>query len=119
MARRALEKNLGADPEIEVVGTATNGKEAMGLIGSLRPDVVTCDMEMPEMDGVQTLMALRKDYPNVKVIILSSLTQADSPQQVLCRNLGAHAVLAKPAEHSDIRAANRSDEIMAAIKQLA
>lgn len=117
LARKAIENMLGEDPGIEVVVTANNGRDALSKIGSFSPDVVTCDLEMPVMDGVQTLMNLRRDYPDIRVIILSSIAQPDSEKEQLCRNLGAHAVLAKPTEHSNLRVVEKRNELLSAVKQ--
>ena len=116
LARKAIETVLEEDPEISIVGSAPNGKVALPLIAEHKPQVVTCDLEMPEMDGVHTLMEIRKQFPQVKVIILSSLSQPNSPKEKLCRNLGAYAVLAKPMENSNIRLAEQKVELLAKIK---
>ncbi len=116
LARKAIETAIEGDPEISIVGTAPNGKVALPLIGEHKPQVVTCDLEMPEMDGVHTLMEIRKQYPQVKVIILSSIVQPNSPKEKLCRNLGAHAVLAKPIQNSNMGAAEQKEELLAKIK---
>ncbi len=63
--RRLLTDILKDDPEIEVAGTAPNGKIALAKLPQLNPDVVTLDIEMPEMDGLQTLPELRKAYPKL------------------------------------------------------
>ena len=58
--RRLVADVLAADPEIEVVGTAVNGKNALDKILLLKPDILTLDVEMPNMDGLQTLIEVRK-----------------------------------------------------------
>lgn len=73
--RKAMARVLSADPEIEIVGEASNGMEALETIGAARPDVVTLDVNMPGIDGLTTLRELRKRYPQVAVVMLSSLTQ--------------------------------------------
>ena len=118
LARKALEKSLSGDPEISIVGMASNGKEALQRIPEFQPEVMTCDLEMPEMDGVETLMHVRKQFPQVKVIILSSLTQPNSPKEAICKNLGASAVLAKPKEHSNLKISERKDELLETIKRV-
>jgi NarL family two-component system response regulator LiaR len=63
---------LLAFDDIEVVGEAQSGEEALDLCGQVEPDVVLMDMMMPGMDGVETTRALREKYPNVKVLALTS-----------------------------------------------
>ena len=73
--RRLLTDILARDPEIEVVGTAANGRIALQKLTQVNPDLVTLDIEMPELDGLATLPLLRKDYPKLPVIMFSTLTE--------------------------------------------
>jgi two-component system chemotaxis response regulator CheB len=66
--RRLLTNILGDDPDIEVVGIASNGRTALARLPQLNPDIVTLDIEMPELDGLGTLTELRKSYPKLPVI---------------------------------------------------
>lgn len=72
--RRLVTQALSEDPGIEVVGVAANGVIALQRIPQVNPDVITLDVEMPEMDGLETLKQIRKVYPNIRVIMVSSLT---------------------------------------------
>ena len=63
---------LRAFDDIELVGVAHSGKDALRLCAETHPDVVLMDMMMPEMDGVQTTKAIREQYPDVQVLALSS-----------------------------------------------
>lgn len=112
LARNAIQRALEQDPEVQVVGTAGNGEEALDKIADLQPAVLTCDMEMPVMDGVQTLMQVRKQYPHIKVIVLSSLTQPNSQKEQICKNLGAFAVMAKPVKQSNLNAITDGSELL-------
>jgi two-component system chemotaxis response regulator CheB len=73
-ARRVLTRTLSDDPDLEVVGTAPNGRIALAKIPQLNPHLVILNLEMPERDGIQTLAAVRKVYPLMPVIIFSALT---------------------------------------------
>src|SRR2546423_1111530 len=75
VVRRLLTDALSSDPALEVVGTAPNGSIALAKITQVNPDLVVLDLEMPEMDGVETLAAIRKSHPHLPVILFS---QADA-----------------------------------------
>lgn len=80
----------------EVVGEAENGREGVDMAKDLNPDVVTLDIEMPVMNGIECLRRLRVLSP-AKVVVLSSLTHPASPRAVEARLVGADAVIGKPA----------------------
>jgi two-component system, NarL family, response regulator LiaR len=67
-----LEKILGADSEIEVVGTAHNGQEALDLIPDTKPDLVLMDLKMPVMNGVMATRKISGQYPSIRVLILTT-----------------------------------------------
>ena len=94
--RRLVSEVISQDPEMEVVGIAPNGSVALQKLSQIQPDVVTLDLEMPEMDGLETLRELRRNYPRLPVIMLSSLTSkgAESPFDALAS--GASDYVAKP-----------------------
>ena len=75
IVRRLVANALGADPDIEVVGSAANGREALEKIPIVKPDLVILDYEMPEMDGMETLKEIRKRPGGPKVIFFSSYTR--------------------------------------------
>lgn len=90
-------KNILARAEgFEVVGEAENGREGVDMARELSPDVVTLDIEMPVMDGIECLRRLKVLSP-AKVIVLSSLTHPASPKAVEARLVGADAVIGKPS----------------------
>jgi two-component system, chemotaxis family, protein-glutamate methylesterase/glutaminase len=76
------------DPEIEVVGTASEPNEARNLIKQLNPDVITLDIEMPGMDGISFLEKIMTLRP-MPVVMVSSLTQEGAEQTIICLELGA------------------------------
>src|ERR1700675_4168681 len=73
--RKLLSDTLSGDPALEVVGTASDGRIALAKIPLLKPDLITLDIEMPVMDGLETLAAVRKLYPKLPVIMFSTLTE--------------------------------------------
>ena len=75
MVRRLVIDALSIDPEVQVVGVAANGREALEKIPEVLPDILILDYEMPEMDGLETLIEARKAFPGIRVIIFSSHTK--------------------------------------------
>jgi two-component system chemotaxis response regulator CheB len=94
-ARVILSKHLATDPEIEVIGWACDGVEALEKIRALRPQVVTLDVRMPRMDGVQALEQIMKDSPT-PVIMVSALTREGAQITVRALELGAVDFVLKP-----------------------
>jgi two-component system chemotaxis response regulator CheB len=94
--RALLRGIVTSDPDLAVVGEATNGLEALQNIRELNPDLVLLDIEMPHMDGIECLKRLRL-LSKVPVIIVSSVAQAGSPQALEARKFGAAEVIAKPS----------------------
>ena len=88
---------LDADPSIDVVGEAANGRIALQKIAQLGPDLVTLDVEMPEMDGIQTLKEIRKLYPRLSVIMFSALTERGAADTLEALHRGASDYVTKPA----------------------
>ena len=75
VVRQGLRLYLRRDPEIEVVGEAADGEEAVELARSLRPDVVLMDLLMPKMDGIAATEAIRSELPEVEVVALTSVLE--------------------------------------------
>jgi two-component system chemotaxis response regulator CheB len=98
--RKLISDILKNDPEIEVIDTAKTGKEAIEKAKSLKPDVITLDIEMPEMDGISALKILKKETPQTKVIMFSSLTQEGAKATIECLALGAYDFVPKPSTKS-------------------
>lgn len=102
--RRMMSAALAADPCIEVVGTAPNGRIALQKIGQLNPDVVTMDMEMPEMDGVTAVRELRKTHSRLPVIMVSSMTRKGAEATLDALAAGATDYVTKPAGSDSLAA---------------
>ncbi len=94
--RHMVSRVLSAQPDLEIVGVAADGIEALEQARRLRPDVVTLDVEMPRMDGLRTLAALMRERP-LPVVMLSTLTEAGAPATIRALELGAVDFVAKPA----------------------
>jgi two-component system chemotaxis response regulator CheB len=96
--RKILSDALADIPGVEVVGTAQHGKMALARIQTLKPDLVTLDIEMPEMDGLEVLEALRAQGIDVGVIVVSSFTRRGSELTIRALNLGAFDFITKAGE---------------------
>ena len=97
LIRRMVTDVLAADPAIEVVGEAPNGKVALQKISQVTPDLVTLDVEMPEMNGLQTLKAIRKTHPRLPVIMFSAVTERGAADTLEALHYGASDYVTKPA----------------------
>lgn len=96
VVRRAVTEALSHDPDISIVGTASNGKIALQRIAQWSPEVLILDLEMPEADGFELLRALRVDFPKIRTIMFSSATQRGAVQTIEALSLGASDYVAKP-----------------------
>lgn len=94
--RKIVGDVLKAIPGVEVVGTANNGKIALSKINTLKPDLLTLDIEMPEMSGIEVLQELKKHPSPPGVIMLSTLTQEGSEMTIKALELGAFDFVPKP-----------------------
>ncbi len=98
--REGLELVLRMLPEVEVVGTAANGAEALALVAATHPDVVLMDLRMPEVDGVEATRRIREEHPDVRVVVLT--TYADDESVFAALKAGARGYLTKDAGSEEI-----------------
>ncbi len=108
VVRQGLKMFLGLDPELEVIGEAANGQEAVEMAGLLKPDVVLMDMLMPVMDGITATQQIRQKYPETEVIAVTSVL--DDGSVVGAVRAGAIGYLLKDTQ---------ADELCRAIKAAA
>jgi two-component system chemotaxis response regulator CheB len=94
--RKVLSDLLGELPGVQVVGAAPNGRIALSRIPALQPDLLTLDVEMPEMDGLEVLQAIQDQGLEVGVIMCSTLTQRGSDTTIAALERGAFDFIAKP-----------------------
>jgi two-component system, chemotaxis family, protein-glutamate methylesterase/glutaminase len=118
--RRLLTTVLTSDPDLEVVGVAANGHIALAKLDQVSPDVVILDIEMPEMNGLETLAALRKHHPFLPVIMFSALTEQGAVHTLEALSLGATDYITKPSGVGNPDAAGDTvrDELIPRIKAL-
>lgn len=96
VVRKLVSEVLAADPDLEVVATAANGKLALAKLETQVCDLITLDIEMPELDGLQTLALVRKRYPKLPVIMFSSVTSKAAVATIEALSLGANDYVTKP-----------------------
>jgi two-component system chemotaxis response regulator CheB len=96
--RKIVSEILNELPNIEVVGAAHNGKIAMSKIASLKPDLITLDVEMPEMNGIEVLECMKTQAPEVGAIMVSTLTQKGGDMTMKALELGAFDFIPKPQD---------------------
>ena len=103
VVRQGLRMFLGLDPELEVVGEATDGAEALRLARELRPDVILMDLLMPQMDGIAATTAVRGELPDTEVIALTSVLEDASVVGAV--RAGAIGYLLKDTNADELRRA--------------
>ena len=97
VVRRMLASLLVADPAFEIVGTAENGRIALDKLEELQPDVMILDLEMPEMNGIETLVALRRKDSTLPVVAFSSSTDRGAAITLEALAQGATDYVTKPS----------------------
>lgn len=94
--RKIISETLSSMPDVEVVGTASNGRLALKNIAELKPDFITLDVDMPEMDGLEVLEELKRQQSDVGVVMVSALTLKGSQLTIRALELGAFDFIPKP-----------------------
>jgi two-component system chemotaxis response regulator CheB len=102
VVRKLLCVALAASPEVEVAGTASSGTIALAKIPQLNPDVITLDIEMPGLNGIQTLVEIRKLHPRLPVIMFSTLTERGAAITLEALSLGASDYATKPSNSESL-----------------
>jgi len=102
VVRKLLSEALASVPQLQLAGTASNGAIALAKIPQLNPDVVTLDIEMPGLNGIETLTEIRKLYPSLPVIMFSTLTEHGAAITLEALSLGASDYLTKPTNTSSL-----------------
>jgi len=100
VVRKALTNVLSTDPDLAIAGWASNGRLALAKLQTLRPDIILLDIEMPEMNGLETLPEIRKILPRTPVIMFSTLTERGAEATLDALALGASDYLAKPSNQN-------------------
>jgi CheY-like chemotaxis protein len=106
VVRNGIALQLRQQPDIEIVGEASDGETAVSLVRKLRPDVVTMDVNMPGMSGIETARAIHAEFPAVSIIGLSMFDEAK--QAAAMREAGAVGYISKSASLESLLATIRS-----------
>lgn len=114
-ARAVLSRRLAADPQIEVAGVARDGVEALERVVSLRPDVITLDVEMPRLDGIETLRRIMQTCPT-PVVMVSSHTRQGADATIQALELGAVDFVLKPVYGAVAAPHEVGEELCARVK---
>jgi two-component system chemotaxis response regulator CheB len=108
VVRKIVTDVLSEDPAITVVGTAVNGRAALAKIEALKPDVITMDIEMPEMNGIEAVQAIRAKKLRTPIIMFSTLTERGASATLDALSAGANDYVTKPANVGSVQASMES-----------
>ena len=114
--RKIISDMINAETEMEVIDTARNGEELLTKLTLSKPDVITLDIEMPKMDGIETLAQLRKKNADIPVIMLSSITKIGTELTMECLQLGAFDFIPKPSGAISLDINKVKEELIQIIK---
>jgi two-component system, chemotaxis family, protein-glutamate methylesterase/glutaminase len=100
VVRKVLTDVLSTDPDLAIAGWASNGRLALAKLQTLRPDIILLDIEMPELNGLETIPGIRKILPHTPIIMFSTLTERGAEATLDALALGASDYVAKPSNQN-------------------
>src|SRR5712692_5835956 len=116
--RKVLETILVSDPQLQVIGHAKDGREAIALAESLKPDVITMDINMPHMDGLQATAQIMTVNPR-PIVVVSSESREGAASTLKSLELGAIEFVAKPSSGVDLDMHSIKDELLRKVRMAA
>jgi two-component system, chemotaxis family, protein-glutamate methylesterase/glutaminase len=116
--RKVLEEIISTDPRMEVVGQARDGREAVTLSESLQPDVITMDINMPRMDGIEATKVIMTQHPR-PILVVSSESREGASSALRVLELGAIDFVSKPSSGIDLDMKNVKEELLRKLKMAA
>jgi two-component system, chemotaxis family, protein-glutamate methylesterase/glutaminase len=119
--RRLVTDALAADPQIEIAGIAPNGRVAIERVKELGPDAVTMDIEMPDMNGIEAVRAIRRTHPRLPIVMFSTLTERGASATLDALAAGASDYVTKPSNVGSFAEsqANIREQLIPKLKALA
>jgi two-component system chemotaxis response regulator CheB len=120
LARKVIADSISCDPVIEIVGFASNGRLALQRLAAAHPDLVILDLEMPEMNGLETIDAMRAQYPHLPIVMCSAYTDQGAEQTLEALSRGANDYVTKPSKSRDLEESRTKlrEELLPKIKAL-
>lgn len=116
--RRVISDIIKSDNRFEVVGSASNGQEALDIVNDLKPDVISLDIQMPVMDGLTMLKKLNVDH-KIPVVMMSTLTKEGATETIQALELGAFDFVAKPDNIFKVNSTEIKEELLEKLYQAA
>ena len=114
--RRLISEIIDGSPDFRVIGTARNGHDALKQIHALEPDIVTLDVEMPELDGLETLGYIMSETPRAVVMLSAAVTQGGVDLTLRCLELGAVDFVRKPSGPISVDLARVGETLLDALR---
>lgn len=119
MYRKVLSDVLSDIPGVEVVGTATDGKVALAKIPQLKPDMLTLDFDMPELNGLMVLERVKADHPDLKTVMVSTHTKEGAAITLKALELGALTFITKPKTENPLESRTvLFDQLVPVVKEV-
>jgi len=118
--RRIVTEALAADPQIEVVGVATDGRTAIEQVATLKPDAVTMDIEMPNMNGIDAVRVIRRTHGRLPIVMFSTLTERGASATLDALAAGASDYVTKPSNTGSFEQSKKNirDQLIPKLKAL-
>ena len=116
LMRKIISDMINSEEDLAVLDTAKNGEDLLNKLEKMQPDVITLDVEMPKMDGIQTLKEIKRKNINIPIIMLSSISQRGTQLTMECLELGAFDFIPKPSGTISLDISKVKEDLVEKIK---